>query len=198
MRAFAFIQSCASRIEPAESHYWSRGGQAEVPMAREESTPNRASEAARSCIFGRSKEQGFPKPGAQATPSTEFAFVQGARGLARPPNLLVLLLLFVLACGGEEPAAKAPFVGWSMDDIAGANVPRGLWINKPTAQPGYILFSPLSSGTTYLIDNAGQVVHTWESDFAPGCSAYLLDNGHLLRPAREPEVERFSSPRSSA
>ena len=49
---------------------------------------------------------------------------------------------------------------------------------------GYVLVSPLLSGTTYLIDRSGLVVHTWESDFAPGVSSLLLDNGHLLRPAR--------------
>lgn len=50
--------------------------------------------------------------------------------------------------------------------------------------PGYVLFAPLLSGTTYLIDRSGRVVHTWESDFAPGVSAHLLASGHLLRTAR--------------
>ena len=34
---------------------------------------------------------------------------------------------------------------------------------------------------TYLIDNAGQVVHKWTSQYEPGRSAYLLPNGHLIR-----------------
>jgi hypothetical protein len=38
------------------------------------------------------------------------------------------------------------------------------------------------TSTTYLIDMQGKVVRTWESDTIPGYSAYLLENGDLLRP----------------
>ncbi len=61
--------------------------------------------------------------------------------------------------------------------------PKGLIINKPGAFEGYNLFTPLDSGTTYLMDNEGRVVHTWESDYRPGSNSYLLENGNLLRPA---------------
>jgi len=40
----------------------------------------------------------------------------------------------------------------------------------------------MTSNTTYLIDMHGRVVRKWESDCNPGVSAYLLENGHLLRP----------------
>ncbi len=46
----------------------------------------------------------------------------------------------------------------------------------------YTLFSPIQSTETYLIDNSGQVVHTWVSAYRPGQSVYLLENGELLRP----------------
>jgi hypothetical protein len=36
------------------------------------------------------------------------------------------------------------------------------------SSPGYVLFAPLLSGTTYVIDTSGRVVHTWRSEFAPG------------------------------
>ena len=72
-----------------------------------------------------------------------------------------------------------------------ASEPRGLRINKPGVTPGYVLFTPLLSDTTYLIDTSGLVVHTWKSDFAPSSAVYLLDNGNLLRGAREPEVAAF-------
>lgn len=58
--------------------------------------------------------------------------------------------------------------------------------------PGYVLFSPLLSTVTYLIDKKGRVVHTWASDFAPGTSVHLLDDGHLLRPARDPGLPFFT------
>ena len=62
-----------------------------------------------------------------------------------------------------------------------------------SASSGYVIFSPLCDDTTYLIDRDGQVVHTWKSEYAPTGSLYLLDNGHLVRGAREPEVPVFSS-----
>ena len=60
------------------------------------------------------------------------------------------------------------------------------------AAPGYVLFSPLLSTATYLIDKNGRVVHAWDGDFAPGASVYLLDDGHLLRPARDPDLPFFT------
>ncbi len=75
----------------------------------------------------------------------------------------------------------------------------GLWPTRERAglpgggaPPGYVLFSPLLSGTTYLIDTSGRVVHTWQSEFAPGASVHLLGNGHLLRPARDPRLPFFT------
>jgi hypothetical protein len=41
----------------------------------------------------------------------------------------------------------------------------------------------MSSPTTYLLDMDGKVVNKWEGDSPPGMSAYLLENGHLLRAA---------------
>ncbi|MEE8218602.1 MAG: aryl-sulfate sulfotransferase [Vicinamibacteria bacterium] len=70
--------------------------------------------------------------------------------------------------------------------------PRGLIRNEPGATPGYVLFAPILSDTTYLIDQEGQVVHTWKGEYAPAASVYFLDNGNLLRTAREPDVEAFT------
>lgn len=48
---------------------------------------------------------------------------------------------------------------------------------------GYTLLSPISSTTSYLIDEHGREVHNWQSasGLRPGLSAYLLDDGDLLR-----------------
>ena len=50
-----------------------------------------------------------------------------------------------------------------------------------SAESGYCLFSPNGSQTTHLIDRCGQVIQSWHSEGRPGLSAYLLDNGDLLR-----------------
>jgi hypothetical protein len=68
---------------------------------------------------------------------------------------------------------------------------RGLLRREPELAEGYVLFSPLLSTTTYLIDRQGRVVHTWESDHAPGACVYLLDDGHLLRCGRQENPELF-------
>ena len=60
----------------------------------------------------------------------------------------------------------------------------GLFLNEAGALDGYTLFGPLRSGTTYLIDNDGMVVHSWESEYRPGAVTILLENGHLLRSAK--------------
>jgi hypothetical protein len=60
----------------------------------------------------------------------------------------------------------------------------GLFLNDEASFEGYTLFNQLQSDTTYLIDNAGKQVHSWQSSFPPGLSAYLLPDGHLLRTAR--------------
>ncbi|MEI6224987.1 MAG: SUMF1/EgtB/PvdO family nonheme iron enzyme, partial [Deltaproteobacteria bacterium] len=57
----------------------------------------------------------------------------------------------------------------------------GLMLDTTRAYPGYTLMSPLHSGYTYLIDNAGNYVHRWSSQGEPGRSSYLLPNGHMIR-----------------
>jgi len=46
---------------------------------------------------------------------------------------------------------------------------------------GYTLFTPNISMTTYLIDNYGRLVHSWDASYPPALSVYLLENGSLLR-----------------
>jgi len=46
----------------------------------------------------------------------------------------------------------------------------------------YTLFSPMQSTDTYLIDQQSNTVHSWQSDYRPGLSVYLMESGELLRP----------------
>ena len=58
----------------------------------------------------------------------------------------------------------------------------GLQIHKKgTLENGYIMFSPLQSTTTYLIDRCGKLVHNWESKYSPALSTYFLPDGTLLK-----------------
>ena len=57
----------------------------------------------------------------------------------------------------------------------------GLFLNTANSYNGYTLFSPLGSKTTYLINNCGEKVHDWNTNYKPGQAVYLLENGNLLR-----------------
>lgn len=48
---------------------------------------------------------------------------------------------------------------------------------------GATLFAPLGLTTTYLINESGDPIQSWESDHGPGLSVYLLDDLTLLRTA---------------
>jgi hypothetical protein len=56
----------------------------------------------------------------------------------------------------------------------------GLFYNH-NALPGYVLFSPVGSTSTYLVDKCGKNVHEWQSAYHPGQSVYLLPDGNLMR-----------------
>jgi Arylsulfotransferase (ASST) len=90
---------------------------------------------------------------------------------------LTLLLVGVVASPAEAgpPQDGAP-------PSKPAPVKLGLSVNDLKAFQGYTLLAPMTSTKTYLIDMHGRVVRTWESDSPPALSAYLLENGHLLRP----------------
>jgi len=60
----------------------------------------------------------------------------------------------------------------------------GLFLNTADAFDGYTLFAPINSTETYLIDNCGEKVHSWPSNYRPGLSCYLLEDGTLLRTGR--------------
>lgn len=58
----------------------------------------------------------------------------------------------------------------------------GLYLNTPNAYNGYTLFAPKHNTVTYLINNDGQIVHSWtKSTYEPGQVVHLLPNGNLIR-----------------
>ena len=46
---------------------------------------------------------------------------------------------------------------------------------------GQILFAPMDSRTSYLIDRSGNVNHTWTSNYLPGEAIRWLGDGTILR-----------------
>ncbi len=57
----------------------------------------------------------------------------------------------------------------------------GFISQTPNSLEGYVIFAPLYSKNTFLIDKCGREMHKWTSEYLPGRSVYLLPNGNLLR-----------------
>ncbi len=102
-----------------------------------------------------------------------------------------------LVGGGNLPADEpskgnsGPVTGPGGGQPEPAPAKLGLIVNDPRAFPGYTLIAPLNSRKTYLIDELGRVVKTWESKYEAGQEAYLLENGHLLRAAKLDDREQM-------
>jgi hypothetical protein len=98
----------------------------------------------------------------------------------------ILVILFFAACDDDTTTTTADDETTTTDDDSSSSVSNddytlGLLLNTEDASDGYTLFAPLGSTTTYLIDNCGYLVQSWDSDYKPGQSVYMLENGYLLR-----------------
>ncbi|KYK23893.1 hypothetical protein AYK21_01915 [Thermoplasmatales archaeon SG8-52-2] len=56
-----------------------------------------------------------------------------------------------------------------------------VFINDKGSFEGYTLFSPEYYLTTYLINNSGEIVKKWKSDYIQCAQCNLLENGNLVR-----------------
>ncbi|HEX7368220.1 MAG TPA: aryl-sulfate sulfotransferase, partial [Candidatus Saccharimonadales bacterium] len=60
--------------------------------------------------------------------------------------------------------------------------PPPVTVYKPDlTQAGYTLVAPLNNHDVFLVNNEGNVVHTWHTDNYAGADTKLLPNGELLR-----------------
>ncbi len=58
----------------------------------------------------------------------------------------------------------------------------GVIYSKPaTIQNGYVLLVPSNFTKTFLINNEGRLINQWSSNYLPGQSAYLMEDGSLIR-----------------
>ena len=107
------------------------------------------------------------------------------------PVRVALLAIFVAAVAAVAAMYAIDAIGWDVDVAEvkkdGPAPPRkvvlGLSVSEPGAFQGYTLVAPMKSSTTYLLDMAGKVVKSWQAESNPALVAYLLEDGHLFRPA---------------
>ena len=121
--------------------------------------------------------------------------------LARAPVLGVAMAIAVSlsSCGSPADVGEATVSDAGSETpespvdalTDSVSAPRGLRANTAPLSEGYVLFNPLLSLTTYLVDVEGRVAHTWQSDIRGAGGLYLLDDGHLLRGGHQPEFPVF-------
>ena len=68
----------------------------------------------------------------------------------------------------------------------------GVILNSANSLDGYTLFTVHTE--TYLINNCGEVVKQWTSNYSSGKSVYLFENGNLLRAAEIPNPGKIIIP----
>lgn len=88
--------------------------------------------------------------------------------------------------GGAAGSSSAGGSGGSSStcDVSHPDYTVGVRLCKAAAEGGFLLFPHKHRGDVYLINQLGQVVHHWsKSQYEPGQSCYLRENGNLVRAA---------------
>ena len=83
-------------------------------------------------------------------------------------HIIILSIIFVFSMGpGFTPLSNPQMTRQTKGNLSNIN--------------GQIVYSPMDSTETYLIDYTGNVVHQWSSDDLPGEAVYWIGNGTILR-----------------
>lgn len=84
-------------------------------------------------------------------------------------RIFKFLLVFLFCCTGVQLSAQ--------------NTVGLLSFDEDQTQEGYNLIFPHNQSTVFLLDNCGRVAHQWTDtdDWVPGNSAYLLENGNMVK-----------------
>ena len=109
--------------------------------------------------------------------------VYGGQIPAFPADTVVNYTIYAtddMGMQSTDPVASPDEVHSYVVATSGVQQTVGLFVNDERDFEGYTLFAPKHYTTTYLIDNDGRVINSWNSDYEPGQSVYLLENGHLL------------------
>ena len=102
---------------------------------------------------------------------------------------IILLCILILACTFVESLAGQTKSGSDTEAQESSqnsvfSESNQITLANEKSTDGLYLFSPITSTDTYLMDADGAAVYTWTSDYRPGHSVYLLENGNLLRSGR--------------
>lgn len=98
--------------------------------------------------------------------------------------LFIVLALLLSACNDDDNISTDTDSDTDSDSevIDNSDYTVGLLYKTSDAFDGYVLFSGLKSTTSYLVNNDGELVQSWDSDYTPQAT-YLLEDGKLLHTA---------------
>lgn len=111
---------------------------------------------------------------------------------------MILFLLFTVGCNQQAADSSVQEDGISyydpemVRDIPGLSAQRGLVVKTGEATPGYVIFCPSLSTSTYLINLDGEVVHEWKGD-RQSMLAYLQEDGSIIRHERVLDDKTFAA-----
>ena len=78
-------------------------------------------------------------------------------------------------------------------NMFGLGIPRGLIMNTDGLADGYVLFAVPNSGSVYLINRKGEVVHEWKGNYGSMATvAYLQNDGSIIQNAADPDFPVFA------
>lgn len=88
----------------------------------------------------------------------------------------------------SQPVEESPKKDRNM---FGLYIPRGLTKTSENLTPGYVMFRPSNSASTYLVNREGKVVHEWKGNYGIG-SFYLNNDGSLSVLAIDTDFPTFA------
>ncbi len=106
--------------------------------------------------------------------------------------MLLCVLFLTISCQTDQAKDETTEDTAKEDrNMGGIGLPRGLIVNSEDVAPGYVLFNPTNSASSYLINRKGEVVHEWKGNFEASLSNYLTDNGMLVRNTQDPDFPLY-------
>ena len=78
------------------------------------------------------------------------------------------------------------FLLFKVQTVFGQNTVGTISWDKEQSLEGYNMIYPHNQSTVFLLNNCGETIHSWtdEDNFRPGNTAYLLENGNLVKTKR--------------
>jgi hypothetical protein len=68
-----------------------------------------------------------------------------------------------------------------MQPVTSTSLSHDVFNRDDSSLNGTILFAPVSTRWTYLVNNEGKTINSWYSDYLPGYSCWSRDDGSILR-----------------